>query len=198
MPPSNFSELIGRVRGGDSLAVGEFLGQYEDALRREIRFLLLDARLRRIVSESDVCQSVMFRFLVGLWSGQYEVQQPEELMGLLKRMVRCRVADLARHWTAQCRDVRRNISNDNGRELENVSACASPSQRVADAELLEEIRQRLGERPRKILALRQQQMSWDEIARHLGEPARPEALRKQYERALARVARELGLEDPAP
>lgn len=198
MHPSNFSELIGRVRGGDSTAVGEFLGQYEDAIRREIRFLLLDARLRRIVSESDVCQSVMFRFLVGLWSGQYEVQQPEELMGLLRKMVRCRVADLARHWTAQRRDVRRNVSVDEGRKLENISARVSPSQRVADAELLEEIKKRLGERPRKILALRQQQMTWDEIACELGESAGPEALRKQYERALARVARELGLEDPAP
>ncbi|NUQ66303.1 MAG: RNA polymerase subunit sigma-24 [Pirellulales bacterium] len=195
MQTPDFSELIRRVQGGDTAAVEEFLGRYEGAIRREIRFLLLDARLRQVVSESDVCQSVVIRFLVGLWSGKYEIGQPEELVGLLKKMVRARVADLARHWTAQRRDVRRNISTENARSVEGMAAEASPSQLVANAELLEEIKRRLSDRQQRILAMRQQRMTWAEIAGELGDTAGPEAVRKQYERALARVAEELGLED---
>ncbi|NLX98789.1 MAG: hypothetical protein GXY83_21735 [Rhodopirellula sp.] len=195
MNPSTFSELIERVRGGDAAAVEEFLGQYQDAVRREIRFLLLDARLRQIVSESDVCQSVMMRFLVGLWSGKYEIQRSEELVGLLKKIVRGRVADLARHWTAQRRDVRRNISSDHTHCVESAASDATPSELVANAELLDEIKRRLGDRPNRILGLRQQKKTWAEIAQELGEASGPEAVRKQYERALARVAEELGLED---
>lgn len=195
MQTSNFSELIERVRGGDAAAVEQFLGQYQDAVRREIRFLLLDTRLRQIVSESDVCQSVMMRFLVGLWSGKFEIQRSEELAGLLKKIVRARVADLARHWTAQRRDVRRNVSSDHACSVESMTTKASPSQLVANAELLEEIKHRLGDRAQRILALRQQKKTWAEIAGELGESSGPEAIRKQYERALIRVAEQLGMED---
>ena len=100
MQDSNFSDLIDCLRAGDSTAAQRFLDQYGEAVTREVRFVLLDARLRRIVSDSDVCQSVLAQFFFGLWAGKYEFERPADLMGLLRTMVHTRVADLARYWTA--------------------------------------------------------------------------------------------------
>jgi len=49
-----------------------------------------------------------------------------------------------------------------------------------------------------ILGLRQEKKSWAEIAAKMGDQATPEGLRKQYERALARVASELGIGEDRP
>ena len=193
---SQFSCLVDRLRGGDPEAADTFLRQYEKALRREVRFLLLDGRLRRVVSESDVCQSVMARFFVGLWSGKYEFRNPEELLALLRKMVRARVCDLARHWRAQRRDIRKNVSMDQIDGLPGEQRRSpTPSRIVANAELLSQVEQRLTGQEQEILRLRQDRTSWAEIAKRLGQTRSPEAVRKQYERAIARVCRELGIED---
>lgn len=194
MESSNFRLLIDAAADGDERAVEQLFDQYGEAIRREVRFSLLDARLRRVVSESDVCQSVMTKLVLGLWAGNYEFENPSQLMGLLKTMVRSRVSDLARHWTAQRRDLRRNVALTSAGQRDSGGE-QSPSSVVASAELLHEIRQRLTERDRRILELRQRRVSWPDIARQLDHAAGPEALRKQYSRSLTRVAQELGLDD---
>jgi hypothetical protein len=195
MHDSEFCRLIERLRGGDNSAVGLFIDRFGEAMQREVRFMLLDSRLRRVVSDSDVCQSVLLQFFVGLWAGKYDFQQPSDLTGLLKEMVRARVADMARRWTAQRRDVRRNVAMVDAAPGIPGSWGNTPSMIVAHAELIEEVRRRLSSQENKIRELRQQNVGWPEIAVRLGGGRGPEAIRKQYERAIARISKDLALEE---
>lgn len=189
------ADLIARICNGNSDAVRTFVDEYQGAVEREIRFALLDRRLRRVVSESDVKQSVIMRFVVGLWSGKYEFEEPQQVAGLLKAMVRARVADLARHWQAEKRDLRKNASlSDPGAAAAAIKQ-RTPSEIVADAELFERIQSCLNEEERSILRLRQEGRSWHDLAAAMGANRSPDALRKRYERSLARVSRELGIDD---
>ena len=74
-----------------------------------------------------------------------------------------------------------------------VDAAATTSRVVANRDLLEAVRARL--RPDELVLVEQRAAgrAWADIAAEMGES--PDALRKRLERALARVAREVGLED---
>lgn len=188
MPDWDFGKLAERLQANDPTAPQALLDRYGDALRREARLTLLSRELRRLVSESDVCQSVFARFFIGYWAGQYELHDDQQLLALLKTMVRSRVVDLHRRHTAEKRDVRRTkVIGD------AVNACAdqqqsSPSRDLILQELQERFSAALPESCRKILELRQEHRGWPEIAELVGEPGRGEALRKQYERAVAKAA----------
>jgi RNA polymerase sigma-70 factor (ECF subfamily) len=65
---------------------------------------------------------------------------------------------------------------------------------VAGKELLAQARQRLSEEERRLVELRGQGLSWDEVATSLGGTAG--ARRNQLARALDRVALELRLDKP--
>jgi hypothetical protein len=195
MPEPTIVELIERMRRGDSAAVQQFMDLYQSAIEREVRFALLDQRLRRVASESDIKQSVMMRFVIGLWAGKYEFDDPQQVAGLLKAMVRARVADLARHWHAEKRDLRKNASLSDPGALDAAIKDRTPSEIVADAELFTQIQNRMDDEERRILKLRQDGHSWHDLAEEMGSNRSPEALRKRYERSLSRVARELGLDD---
>jgi RNA polymerase sigma factor (sigma-70 family) len=190
-----FAELVARLRRGDATAAAQFAADYGAAIRREVRFMLLDSRLRRIVSESDVCQSVLTRFFVELWAGKYDFEDANHLVALLKKMVRSRIIDLTRYWTAQRRDVRKNTAIASVEEPAIRTASSSPSHALAETELLAEVQRRLSEKEQTILNHRHAGLPWAAVAERLGGGAGPEAVRKQYERALARVTKELGLEE---
>ncbi len=188
-----FPELIRRVRAGDALAAEEMVRQYEPQLRLEVRLRLRDPRLRRRLDEADVCQSVLLSFFVRARLGQYDVNEPGELMRLLAGMARNKVAAQARKHAAARRDYRK------GEALAGAEAApaadATPSQVVAGEELLREFRARLGDEERRIAELRADGRGWAEVAAELGGAA--DARRMQLQRAIGRVARELGLEEEA-
>lgn len=193
MEDISFAELLKRVRHGDSAAAGQLMEEYEDVIRREIRFSLVDWRLRRVADESDICQSVMLRFLVRVWSGSFDFEKPGDLINLLKTMVRARVADLHRHCTAQRRDVRRTEPLD--RAAPTAAKTSTPDSAVLRADFLAEFERRLDESQRTILKLRRDGLNWVQIAEQIGQATeRADAIRKRLERATARVSAELGLE----
>jgi RNA polymerase sigma factor (sigma-70 family) len=191
---TSFSDLVARLRRGDATAAEQFAADYGAAIRREVRFMLLDSRLRRIVSESDVCQSVLTRFFVELFAGKYDFADANHLVALLKKMVRSRIIDLTRHWTAQRRDIRKNVAISSTEEPTIDAAASNPSRTVANGELLAEVRRRLSAEEQTILNLRQAGLAWATIADRLGGQSSPEAVRKRYDRGLARISKELGLE----
>jgi RNA polymerase sigma factor (sigma-70 family) len=194
MDEPGFAELVERARGGDPQAGRLLIERYETAIRRQARFALRDNRLRLMLDESDVCQSVLGQFFVGLWAGQFEFDGPEQLVALLNEMVRNKVIAKARYWKARRRDYRRDIGPlGSGQFDEPVSPGPTPSRIVADAELLAELERRLSEPERAILALRRRGASWAEVAEQIGGGA--EAVRKRFERALNRVGHELGLDE---
>jgi RNA polymerase sigma-70 factor (ECF subfamily) len=189
-----FRALLRRVRAGDETAAAELVRQYEPAIRRAVR-ARLDARLGRLIDSVDICQSVLANFFVRFGAGQFEVEEPQQLLKLLVVMARNRVLDQARKQKAGRRDQRRQVA-DGGEALEGVAAEeATPSRVVASRELLHRLRQELSTDERFLADQRAQGREWAEIAAEVG--AKPDALRMKLNRAVDRVARRLGLEEVA-
>ncbi len=188
MATGDFGQLVRQAQAGDADAMDRLLKEYGDSIQREIRFCLLDQRLRRIVGESDVFQSVIAQFASKLREGRFHFDTPNDLVALLKVMARTHVAHLARFWNSRRRDLRKNSGLD-AKDVSEPSAHHSTASSVlARVELLNLALAHLSQRDRQILDWRNDDVAWAEIARRLSVPS-AEALRKQHERALARVAK---------
>jgi RNA polymerase sigma factor (sigma-70 family) len=185
-----FAELVNRAGRGEREAAHSLIEQYESAIRRQVRFTLMDNKLRRVLEETDICQSVMGQFFNGLGAGRFELNGPEQLIGLLKQMVRNKITDQARYWRAGRRDYLRNVTpSDSDNVVEPMSSEPTPSRVVEESEFLAEFESRLSDWERMIFAFRRQGMNWPEIAARAGGGA--EAIRKRFERAIDRVGRTL-------
>jgi RNA polymerase sigma factor (sigma-70 family) len=190
-----FQDLIQRVRAGDEEAALKLVRDYEPAIRRAARLRLVDSRLRRVFDSMDICQSVFASFFVRAAMGQYELDQPDQLLKLLVSMSRKKLVDRAREQGAARRDYRR-VETGSGAHANFVARDSSPSQQVAARELLQEFRRRLSEEERQLAEQRASGRDWAQIAAQQG--GSPEALRKKLARAIDRVSQELGLEGAAP
>ena len=188
----SFTDLIQRVRAGDEKAATELVRRYEPAIRVAVRVRLTDPGLRRFLDSMDICQSVLANFFVRAAAGQFDLDKPERLMKLLVTMARNKVTNYALKERAARRDQRRV---QKGGLDENTLAArqSSPSQVVANQELLQEFRKRLSHEERQLADQRAQGRSWTEIAEVAG--GNPDALRMQLLRAIDRVSRELKLEE---
>ena len=195
MEENGTSDLIARVRAGDPDAAAELVRSYEPVIRSRVRVWLRmqDARLRRAFDSVDVCQSVLASFFVRAAAGQYVLEKPEQLIGLLVQMARNKLSHQVRRETAQRRDVRRT----DGGGLDAVPVAApqpTPSVQLHGKELLQEVRRRLTEDERRLADLRAEGHEWPAIAAKLG--GTPDGLRVKLVRGLDRVSAELGLDDP--
>jgi RNA polymerase sigma factor (sigma-70 family) len=186
-----FIVLIKRVRGGDQEAASELVRRFEPAIRRAVRFRLVDERLRRQFDSMDVCQSVLSSFFVRAAMGQFELEKSDQLLKLLATMVQKKVAERAGRAKARRRDYRRD--NDL-QEAENVAASLPDVNRQLEAsELLDLAKQRLSSAEQQILELRVAGLDWVGVAARVG--GTPESVRKKLARGVERVARDLGLEE---
>ena len=192
MSLDGFAELVGGLRSGDESAAAELVRRFEPEVRREIRirFRLLDPRLRRLVDSVDVAQSVLASFLLRTAAGQFDLDAPEQLRGLLMAMARNKLGEAARRQRRRRRDLRRD--QDGAADALDLAADdPSPSRLASGRELLRMFRERLSPEENQLASLRVEGHSWAGIAALLG--GTPEARRKQYSRSVDRVASELGL-----
>jgi RNA polymerase sigma-70 factor (ECF subfamily) len=189
---SPFADFIRRIRSGDAEAAEELVRRYEPAIRLEIRIRLRDPRLRRTFDSMDICQSVLASFFVRAAAGQYELDQPQDLVRLLVAMARNKLAFQTRKERAKRRDNRR-LESAPLEQLERARSAASPSKEVAARELVASFRQLLSDEERELADRRARGEAWQAIASAMG--GTPEARRKQLERAVDRVSLQLGLED---
>ena len=190
----SFRDLVRRLRAGDEAAAAELLQRYEPTLRRTVRVRFRDPQLRRLLDSTDICQSVFHNFFVRVAAGQFELDQPEQLLKLLATMARNKIINHAEAQRAQRRDYRR-VEEGGLKDGQLAAPGSTPSQQVAARELLQEMHRRLSAEERRLLDLRQQGREWTDIAAELG--GSPEALRKQLARAINRVGLELGLDEVA-
>jgi RNA polymerase sigma-70 factor (ECF subfamily) len=187
----DFHDLIRRVRAGDEAAAESLLRHYEPEVKRLVRVRLTDPEVRRTVDSMDVCQSVLANFFVRAAAGQFDLDEPGQLLSLLLRMAENKVRDQVRRQQADRRDVRRRQGD--GEALRGLAdESPSPSQVVSGRELLQELRRRLSPEELYLAQQREAGRGWSELAAELGKNA--DALRKQLARGLDRVTRELGLE----
>jgi RNA polymerase sigma-70 factor (ECF subfamily) len=189
---STFQELIERVRHGDGEAAASLVRRYEPAIRRAARFRLGNARLYAVLDSMDICQSVLGSFFVRAAAGQYEIDGPEQLLRLLVRMARNKVVDHARKEHAERRSHRQMPLGPGACE-KPVAATAGPDEMAASRELLAEVYRRLSTEERHLVDLRTAGRDWASIAAEQGATAA--ALRKQFSRALNRIARQLGIDN---
>ncbi len=188
---SAFPDLMARIRRGDGRAAEELFRQFEAQVRLEVQLRMRDPRLRRLVDDADVCQSVWLSFFVRARLGEYEIANPKQLARLLAGMARKKVAAHARRHSADRRDFRR--AEGLGGAERAAARDASASSVVAGEELAREARARLSAEERSIADLRVAGRTWAEIAAEMGGTA--DARRVQLQRAAGRVRREIGLED---
>lgn len=187
-----FSDFLRRIRAGDSQAAEELVRKYEPLIRREVRLNLDDSRLSRVFDSMDVCQSVLKSFFVRTAAGQYDLDDPKELVRLLVSMTRNKLASAARSEHRQKRDQRRAGAGDEA--LAGVAGTTpSPSQVVEARDLLAETRRRLTPEECLLADFRGQDLAWEEIAQRVGGTA--QACRVQLSRAVDRVALELRLDE---
>jgi RNA polymerase sigma-70 factor (ECF subfamily) len=185
----SFADFIRRIRAGDGEAATELVRRYEPLVRREVRLHLEDRRLGRVFDADDVCQSVLASFFVRASAGQYDLGQPDQLLRLLVRMARNKLASAARRQTRQRRDHRRLAGAD---ALDAAAGSEpTPSRVIASRELLDRFRGLLNPEERMIADLRADGRAWSEVAEQLGGTR--QARRMQLARAVERAAGELGL-----
>ena len=190
---SPFHDLIRRIRDRDETAAAELVAKYESAIRRVVRIHLRDVRLRRVLDSMDVCQSVLASFFVRVALGQYELNSPDQLLGLLATITRNKVTNQANRQKAARRDYRRSTSiKDDGGGLA-VDGASDPSEQASAREILQKVRDRLNEDERYLAEQRALGRGWVDLAAELG--ATDVALRKKLTRALDRVMAELGIDE---
>lgn len=186
-PNAQFRDLVARVRAGDEDAATALVRQYEPEVRRLIRVRLSDPKLRVAVDSADISQSVLRVFFVKVAAGAYDLNEPDCLIRLLARMIRNKVLDVARRPAVR---RRRALARE---VVETVpDSTESPSQVLAGAELLAEVRKRLSPDEFALAERRRAGAGWQEIAAAVG--GTPDAARKQLSRAIQRVFRELGID----
>lgn len=185
-----FQSFLNRVRTGDPTAAEELVRLYEPVVRRAVRMHLVDSRMARLFDSMDFTQSVMASFFVRASGGQYELQDPNDLVRLLVSMAKNKLASSARKQLSQKRDGKRRDVED--QVLDHaIDRADSPSLVVSMRELVDEAKRLLTSEEAAIVELRNRGKSWDEIAQELGGNA--QARRMQLARAMDRVSASLGL-----
>ncbi len=188
----DFGEAIRRIRAGDEQAAAELVRRYEPLIRRVVRVHLEDQRLRRVFDSMDVAQSVLASFFIRTAAGQYDLDSPEQLVRLLVGMTQNKLAAAARKQYRHRRDTRRT-EDANGRLEWMATDDPTPSEQLANQEVLDALRQQLTLEERQLANLRADGLSWDDIAARLGGKA--QARRMQLARGVERAARKVGLDE---
>jgi len=186
---SSFTALLEQVRNGDQEAASRLVEEFEPVVRRELRFRLRDNRARLELDSMDISQSVLSNFFVRVATRQYDLNEPVDLVKLLATMTRNKVAEKLRNQHRQRRDSRRTVLGVEGMAL--ASADPTPSRVLAGKEILELVLRSLSGEERRLVDLRAQGLSWEEIADSLGGSA--DARRKQMARAIDEIVHKLGL-----
>jgi RNA polymerase sigma factor (sigma-70 family) len=189
----DYPEFLRRIRAGDEQAAEELVRRHEAEIRLEIRgwLRLRNPRLRRVFDSMDICQSVLASFFLRATVGEFDIEDPRQLVPLLVGMARNKLAEQVRYHQRRRRDVRRTEGSGPDDGLAEAAA-ETPSQVISHRELLDMIRAQMTEEERSVADLRGQGHDWVAVAAALG--GSPEARRKQLSRAVARVEQKLGLD----
>jgi RNA polymerase sigma-70 factor (ECF subfamily) len=136
---------------------------------------------------------VLASFFVRVATGQFDLDNPDQLIKLLVSMARNKLASRAQRERCLRRDVRRVVTAT-PEALEQVADVQpSPSELLSRRELLDRLRSELTDEERQIADLRGQGLDWAQVAQRLGGSS--QARRMQLSRGIERVGRQLGFAD---
>ena len=165
----SFSALLLRVRSGESDAAYEIVRRHETAIRVAVRTRLSDPALRRQFDSMDICQSVLASFFLRAAAGQYDLNDPGQLVALLTKMAQNKLAMHSRSQYRQQRDVRRVTSDS---DLPGLPPDKSPGPELlaVNRELVSRAYELMDPEVRQIADSRVNGETWQEIATRLGAP----------------------------
>jgi RNA polymerase sigma factor (sigma-70 family) len=186
-------ELLRRVRAGDRTAVGDLWIRFEPEIRRTLRVRLWQSGLRGREETEDRLQSVALLFFDRLDRGKLDqrlddLESPEELLNLLKKMAKGRYVDWLRRRGAQRRAETRKKSLD-AMAVEPPADETRASEALQHRELVGQAFAMLDENEQRIAELLRTGYSWQQIADQLKTTR--EAVRKQFYRAVDRMKQRL-------
>ncbi len=172
-------QLIERCRAGDQDAARVLFDSYVERLlplaRRRI-----SQRLASRVDAEDIVQSVFRTFFARLKDDQFEISNQDDLFRLLVRItVHKTLRQIAHHRAAKRNPGQETGQSDSAHEqlLQLLTSEPTPEATVSFLDQLEHFMQQMSEGDRKILELRMEGYSTDEIAQKTGS----------YDRKIRRV-----------
>lgn len=185
---SPFSDLMKRVQRGEPEAVSELVQRYEPDVRLLVRTMLTDSQLRAQFDSADITQSVLRRFCLQSNDGRFQVDSPEQLVALLKKIAYHRFLDLVRYSEAQVRDIRRTEGRDDALMTYFFDG-AGPSTIAAWRDEFQQIRRRMTDDEFELARSWVSGRSWVELG---GEDRKEQdRLRHKLENCFKRIARQL-------
>ena len=187
----SFTDVMARLRAGDEAAAREvferFVGKLVRLARRQF-----DAVLRRKVDPEDVVQSAYKSFFLRYGAGKFEVQDWDNLWGLLTVITLRKCLDRVEYHRAERRAVQREAAAQPGTPgsepwWEAVAREPTPEEAAVLAETVEQLLRGLEEDERPVLEMSLQGYTTQEICARLGRPER--SIRRLRERVRKRLER---------
>jgi RNA polymerase sigma-70 factor (ECF subfamily) len=150
--------LLQQWRAGDQQAAGELFRRYANRLIALAR-TRLSPRLAQRIDPEDVVQSAYRSFFAGAQKGEYDLERGGDLWRLLVAITLHKLHDQARRHGAGKRSVQAEepLTEDTARE-------PSPVEALALVDQLQQVMGRLEPEQRRILELRLQGFTFEEIA----------------------------------
>jgi len=170
------TRFLDDLKSGDqsvaNQAAAQIWSRYSEALLRQA-ILTMSLKLRRRVDGDDVIQDVFKSFFLRHAGGQFELNDRDELWGLLAAMTRKKVLKQVTRHTAGRRSIDRekNIGapQDSDSLLDlTTDSMPSPEQVLTAAELLNNLLGELDTTGRVIVLRRLEGLTHEEIAIELG------------------------------
>jgi RNA polymerase sigma-70 factor (ECF subfamily) len=165
MEEDQSGDLLARWREGDQRAASELFRRYADRLIALARSRLPAEMARRIDAE-DVVQSVYRSFFANASDGHYALERGGDLWKLLVTITLHKLYHQVEKNSAGKRAIlrERSTGDDNGFAAQVLAREPSPVEALALADELELLMRRLGPLERRMLELRLQGYTLEEIA----------------------------------
>jgi len=183
-------DLVARFQRGDEEALAALWSRYEERLRRIVR-VELRAQLRPKLDPDDVLQDAYLQARKSMTS--FELRSHSAILGWLATIVRNRLRDDWKRFTAERRDVAREspvhrmVDPDRSEEFIVLTQSDNTPSKYASANEIQtlvdaQVAALEPEDQRRAVVLRDYyDLSWVEIAKELGKPT-PEAARELHRR----------------
>lgn len=163
---------------------------FEELVRLVMIFIRagMGRRLRDHRESADVCQSIARSFISDFEEGKLRFESESQLSAYLQRIVRSKLADLARHDAADKRGGGAREASIPDEVVPAAGPGASADMRRDEA--FQQVISGLSADEQVIVRLRRQGMTWEQIAGIVGRDGA--AVRQQFSRAQRRIDAELG------
>ncbi len=187
---ATMSQLVTLARAGDPQAHSQICRQVQANLTRMAE-RQLDQGLRAKVNPSDIVQATMARMIGGF--ADFRSSSSAEFYAWLNSILKNEIRTARRDLRRQCRDVRRERSNELMQGPALVSSAATPSSIVARDENIQRFRQVMKELPEAYATVIQlrgiEELPFVEVARKMNRSV--DAVSKLFQRALIAMQKEL-------